>query len=250
MLKRVIFYNLIFLSTTLLYFLAQNFNLKLYSSFYLSFSLFCICSSLVLIFTDLSYKDTAEGRVFRDFFIGLLVYGFTNFIWFLNEEFLNGQLPENIFNILFTVQVMAKYRLILYFLEKLKTSFPYQIAKVCVLLLFFGIFVNSYYFEVSSIFNYFFIVESILSIGLISIYIKPTVISIIDFRYFIAGEVLWLLADLFYLFESSLNYYFMGNIVDFVYFLGFYLYLSSIIYTNFAEDIKLKFLVAKEAFCI
>lgn len=252
MLKRIIFFNLIFLSTTLLYFLAQNFSFKYYSSFYLCFSVFCMVSSVTLFFTDLSYKDWQQRHVFQNLFIGFFIYGLANFSWFLNEEFLNNSLPENYFNILFAFQVLTKFHLFYYYIQDLKSiwyNFTIKLiilvflVLVCLFSIFSGI-------EFDFNFNTFFIIETLTSILLLIIYLNNISVGLIDFKYFIAGEILWLIGDILYLNDFSTKIHFIGSIVDFCYFLGFYLFLASVIYKNFAYDLKLKISVAKDLFYI
>jgi len=252
MLKNVIFLNLIFILTLLVYFCAQNLRIGTFSNFYLMFSIFCICSSLILLLTDLDYKSEEDRGVYRYFFTGLLVYGFANLLWFFNDSILNGVLDLNFLNILFIFQTLSKYTLLIYLTDsqKVRGKFLTFIMKLNLLFLIFGLFICSYKISLDEYFNYFFIFESIVGILFTLKNYNNLNLTLIDFRYFIAGSTLWLLGDLYYLFDLNLNIYYMGNIVDFVYFLGFYLLLSSILYNNFSWDEKINLLVEKQLFYI
>lgn len=231
MFKNIIYINIVFLFTLVSYFFAQNYGIKYFSNFYLLFSLFCIASSLVLISSDLNFKDQEEREVYSLFFIGLLVYGVGNFVWFLNTELFEDFISDKFLNLIFCFQTITKFYLFKYLFEEtekraFKKGFLDFYILFILILLFFGTSI------VPTLFEYFFIFDSIVTIYY-SLRLLNYQVLLIDLNYFITASSLWLFADIYYLFLSESGNYFMGNIVDFVYFIGFYLIISSIVYKNF-----------------
>ena len=253
MVKNIIYTNLIFLSILSVYFFAQNFDSQLFDSFYLLFSLFCIACSSVLLFSELNYKDSEERGVYHLLFIGLLSFGFGNLLWFINDEFLYGSIPVNFINILFLFQLLSKHSFFR-FLEKgmVHSNLTSRLIRFCSLIVMLTLFAEIY--SISSFFtsflNIFFILESVITI----LYLTQNLVKLnhflIDLRFFIAGTVVWLFADVTYLINIDFNKYTMGNLVDFMYFLGFYLIVSSIIYKSFNIDRLINYVFEKKLFYI
>ncbi len=253
MVKNIIYTNLIFLSILSVYFFAQNLDSKLFSSFYLLFSLFCISCSSVLLFSELAYKDSEERGVYQLFFIGLLSFGFGNLLWFINDEFLSGSIPVNFINILFLFQLLSKYSFFR-FLEKGSelSNLTSRLIRVCTLVVMLTLFAEVY--SISSLFtsflNIFFILESLITILYLNQNLTKLNNFLIDIRFFISGTAVWFLADVAYLIDIDFNKYTMGNFVDFMYFLGFYLIVSSIIYKSFKIDKLFNYVFEKKLFYI
>jgi len=253
MVKNVIYINLIFLSILSVYFFAQNFDSQLFNSFYLLFSLFCIACSLVLIFTELDYIDLKEREAYRLLFIGLLSFGLGNLMWFLNDSLLSGSIPINFINVFFLFQLLTKYSFF-HFLKKnsdqsnLSTKL-FKISLLIVLLILVSE-ASAISSKLTSLLNIFFIIESLITVFYLSQNLVHEEIRLIDLRYFIAGTSVWFLADISYLIDVDINKYSIGNIVDFMYFLGFYLLISSIIYKSFRLEKTFNSLFEKKLFYI
>jgi len=89
--------------------------------------------------------------------------------------------------------------------------------------------------------NLFFINESIFSIIIVFYYSQKILDSYLDLNLFGYGSLVWLLADLLYYLESFKGIYLMGDNTDFLYYFGFYLMLSAVLFKNFNFVAKLNF---------
>ena len=253
MVKNIVYINLIFLSILSVYFFAQNFDSGLFNSFYLLFSLFCITCSLVLLFSDLGYRESKEREAYRLLFIGLLSFGFGNLLWFLNDTYFQGNISVNFINVFFLFQLLTKYSFFKFLRKDSGDSdIPTKLIHFSFLFVLLILFSEAYSISsfLTSIFNIFFIAESLITVYYVGLKLLNDDIKLIDFRYFIAGTIVWLLADVSYLIDIDLNKYSMGNIVDFMYFLGFYLIISSIIYKSFRVEKTFNSLFEKKLFYI
>ena len=231
MFKNIIYINITFLLTLVSYFFAQNFGIKYFSNFYLLFSLFSIACSVVLICSYLNYRNSKESEVYGLFFIGLLVYGVGNLFWFLNTEFLNSFVPEKFLDLIFCFQTITKVYLFKYLIEEnLSIYWNSKFLDFYILIVLVLMFLGQP--QIPEIFEYFFILDSIISV-VVALKLNKAGILLIDFNFLALASVLWFLADAFYLLMSESGKYLMGNIVDFIYFIGFYLIISSIVYKNF-----------------
>jgi len=186
---------------------------------------------LVLLGSEFCFKDREEREVYNLFFIGFLVYGIANLIWFLNSIFFDNFLSENFLNIIFSFQSFTKFWLFYYLIKNEKKSnaqskFLKLYLLVLMVFLIFDAYLPYYFYD------FLFIFDSAITI-LIGYFLRYKEIFLIDWNYFISGSFLWLLGDIYYSFLNQAGIYFMGNIVDFIYFLGFYLMIVSIVYKNF-----------------
>jgi hypothetical protein len=208
---------------------------------------------LVLLFSDLGYRESEEREAYRLLFIGFLGFGLGNLLWFLNDTYLMGSISVNFLNVFFIFQLLTKYSFFK-FLRKnsSENNISTKLIHFCFLFVLLILFSEVYSISsfLTSIFNIFFIIESVITIFYISQNLLNDDLKLVDFRYFIAGTVIWLLADTYYLIDIDLNKYSMGNIVDFMYFLGFYLIISSIIYKSFNLEKIINCVFEKKLFYI
>lgn len=236
LLKNYIYLNILFLFGLFLYFISINFSLNLFNIFYLFFSLFGTIIPLLLYFSEFVFKDIEEERSYKVLFVGFFVYGLGNIIWYF-KELLSLNFDLDFINILFFFQIFTKY----YFFKYLnsvkgesKNKVFDNLFSVNLLILLFAILLGESFNLSSQITDIYFIFESLLSIIFIFYYLANTFTGHLDLNYFGLGNLAWLIADVLFLVEVNTNHYFMGNLSDFIYFVGFYFMLASLIFKNFS----------------
>lgn len=244
MLKNYIYLNILFSFGLILYLLSQNFNLDFSKIFYLFFSLFSILIPIVFVINSYAYKDREEKLAYNFLFLGFCLYGVGNLGWYLNDLF-NLKIDLNYFNILFFIQAISKHNFFKYLLSnqglsKKNIAFS-KIISTNLGVLIFAILASNYVSLDNLLYEFYFIFESLFSVYFIYYYLYRNYSSHIDLRYLFLGNFMWILADILYLFETLSGVYFIGNISDFIYFIGFYLMLSSIIFKDFNFKEKINF---------
>lgn len=235
MFKNYIYLNILFIFGLILYLFSQKNALEFSSFFYLFTSFYSIIISALLLLSEYKYKDREEKRIYSLLFFGFLIYGVANFIWYFNEVWFE-LLSLSMLNTLFVFQIFSKH----YFLRYLTKQGDETVSKIIqnilslnlgilLLSLFSGNLLNLQIFGT----EIYFIFESLFSIVFITYFVKKTYLSHLDLRYFLTGNTFWLLADLAFIYEEFNEKYFMGNLSDFLYFVGFYLMLTSILFKNY-----------------
>jgi hypothetical protein len=246
MLKNYIYLNILFIFGLALYLLSQNLTINVRNSFYLFFSLFSILIPILFLITDYQYQDREESLAYKFLFLGFCLYGTGNLVWYLNDSF-NLDIHVNYINILFFLQAISKHNFFKFLVLNQNTSRKNQafskIISINLGVLIIATAVSNIVSLNSLLYDFYFIFESILSIFFIYYYLFQNYSSHLDLRYLLLGSLFWLVGDSLYLIEILSGVYFMGNISDFIYFVGFYLLLSSVIFKdfNFKEKINLYF---------
>jgi hypothetical protein len=249
MLKKYIFLNILFIFGLMIYLLSLNTSISIKDTFYLFFSLFSIVIPLTFLFSEFEYEDKESSRSYKLLFFGFTAYGIGNFIWYLNE-ILGLKISLNYLNSLFLFQGFTKHFFLRY-LTKLQEETNYnqifnKIFSLNMLIMLFALFTVRL-FDLNNFFlDFYFIFESIVSIVFIFYFLKENFTAHIDIKYFLMGQSLWLFADLLYFFEVYWDVYLIGSLSDFIYFIGFYLMLSSVIFKNFNFSDKLELLLDKK----
>ncbi len=177
-------------------------------------------------------------------FLGFCLYGIGNLSWYLNDSF-NLKINLNYLNILFFIQAVSKHNFFKYLLSNQTLSRKNiafsKIISINLGVLTFAILASNFVSLNTMLYDFYFIFESLFSVYFIYTYLFQNYSSHIDLRYLLFGNLMWLIADSLYLFETLSGIYFMGNISDFIYFIGFYLMLSSIIFKDFNFREKINF---------
>ena len=237
MLKNYIYLNILFIFGLFIYLLAQNLDLELRSVFYLFFSIFSILIPLGFLVTQYNYQDEAEEKAYKFLFSGFLIYGLGNLMWYINEIFVLD-IPVFYLNLFFLYQIISKNIFFKHLISSQKDSNLNQTFKLFfnfnLLMLLLTIFYSEVFESRGYLFELYFIFESFVSILFIFYYLNLMYFSHLDFRYFGYGNIIWLLGDILFYFETVSSSIIMGNLSDFSYFIGFYLMLSSIIFKNFS----------------
>lgn len=248
MLKTYIYLNILFIFGLLLYLLGLHFSLNIFNTFYFFFGLFSILIPLLFLISGFQYSSKQEKNVYNLLFIGFLAYGLGNIFWFF-DDFFDLKFEYSYLNFLFIFQVLTKH----YFLKFLASSNDEftsskvfrKIFSLNLLVLLFSSFFGNLVTLDELYFEIYFILESLISILFIGYALKIDLTSHLDLRYFFFGNLVWFLADTLFLFEKFSQIYFAGNISDFVYFLGFYLMISSILFKNVILNPKIEFNLTK-----
>jgi len=244
MVKNYIYLNTLFLFGLLMYILSQNFSFKLNESFYLFFCLFSIIIPILFLINNYNYANEEEKKAYYFLFLGFCLYGIGNFLWYFNDTLSLG-IDINYINILFFIQVVSKHSFFKFLLScQEKTTKNLNFSKIISVNM--GVLVLAVVFSNiisldNFIYDFYFIFESIISIYFIYYYLFNNFSSHLDLKYFMIGNIFWLLGDCLFLFEFISGKYFIGNIPDFVYFVGFYFMLGSVIFKNFNFMEKLNF---------
>jgi hypothetical protein len=244
MFKNYIYLNILFIFGLVVYLFSQNFSLTLQNSFYLFFGLFGIIVPGLYLSTGFKFKSVEEKSAYQLLFIGFWVYGCANFIWYLNESFTWGILEE-LLNLLFIFQVFTKDYFLRFLAQdskngskksKLGNLFSINLGFWLLLLLCKGFLNLEIPYD-----NLFFIFDSLISILFLSLYGSRILGAHLDLNYFTLGCLIWLVGDLIYFYESYLGIYLMGDIADFIYYFGFYLLLTSVLFKNFSFVTKFNY---------
>jgi len=237
----IFFYvNILFACFTIYYLFTLFSSFSLTNSFYLLFSLFCIACSSLLFLTYKSYRSTFEKRIYQLLFSGFLVYGFSNFVWYLDSILLKSALSIDFLNFGFIYQVLTKFLfffIIKYQFERQKNClsvFLRRVLQVNILFLILALVFQGSTFSETKVYEYFFIFESIFTIFYLIFELRSNVKYLLDIRIFIIGSVVWLLGDILFFFENFLNQYRLGSLSDFTFFLGFYFFIYSIFFKNYS----------------
>jgi hypothetical protein len=173
-------------------------------------------------------------------FSGFLIYGISNFVWYLDLVFLKSSLSVEFLNYGFIYQVLTKFLfffLIKYQYERQKSCVSLVLRRVLqlnILFLIIGLVFQGSSFSETKLYEYFFIFESLFTIVYLFFEMKGRVKYLLDIKIFIIGSVIWLFGDILYLFENFLNYYRLGSLSDFTFFLGFYFFVFSIFFKNYS----------------
>lgn len=235
-----LYINLISLLTLVTYIFGGIFNNSFNLDFYLIFSLSVIFSSfLIFINSKLFFKK--EGSEFFILILGYLIYGIANLLWYLFDVFnLNNYFFEFL-NLLFLFQAITKH----FFLIKegsskkraLKRDYILNfLIKGNLLILILTVCFHSFLSKFGSFFEIFFIFESVISILYIKEFLLRCESKYLNYKIFLFGNIFWLIGDLIFSYSHSINSYTSGDLSDFIYFLGFYLIISSVIFKDFLKS--------------
>ena len=232
-----LYINLIFFLSFLLFIFAQFFDKAAYLDFYLLFSLSSIFSILI-IFLNFKHLFKKEGSEFSVLLLGYLIYGIANFIWYVFDAFKVEKSFFDILNLMFIFQSISKY----YFLIKesegrvgdTKSSLIIEnLLKINLFILLLTLVFNTYLKKYGTFIDIFFVFESLISIGYISFYLSKVDSKFLNYKLFLYGNAFWLIGDLLFSYSNNFNLYIAGDLTDFIYFLGFYLIISSVIFKNY-----------------
>lgn len=81
----------------------------------------------------------------------------------------------------------------------------------------------------TSFFDLFYFVESFISLALIAnLQLKNVFNPDVVMEWFLLGQLVWLLGDLIYSDLNLINLYVIGDYADFIFFVGFYFFISSL----------------------
>jgi len=236
MLKNYIYLNILFIFGLVVYLFSLNFHLELYDTFYLFFSIFGIVVPLLFIFSEYKYRDLTERKFYQLLFLGFTSFGLANLGWYL-FDLLEINSMTNYLNIFFIFQVITKQIFFKYIYSKESVEYKNilweKIISINIGILLVSIFATQFISLNSIYFDIYFILESILSVVFIIKCRNYEFFSHIDLKYFLTGTTLWLLGDLLFVGEVLFNSYFIGSYSDFIYFVGFYLMLASVVFKNF-----------------
>lgn len=248
MLKNYIYLNSLFIFGLLIYLFSQKFTFSLQNTFYMFFSLFSTVIPGLFLFNGYRFQDRRERSTYQLLFCGFWIYGVANFIWYLNDT-LNLKISENYLNLFFIFQIFTKDYFLKYLVQKYHNFKPNLIHNIFSINLGIGLFLvfaTNFLNLKDFLSNLFFIYESIFSIIFVLYYSQKILDSYLDLNLFGYGSLVWLLADTVYYFESFKGVYVMGDISDFLYYFGFYLMLSAILFKNFNFVAKLNFYFDKK----
>lgn len=109
-----------------------------------------------------------------------------------------------------------------------------RVLQLNILFLIIGLVFQGSSLSETKLYEYFFIFESLFTVVYLIFELKSKVKYLLDVKIFIIGSVIWLLGDILYLFENFLNYYRLGSLSDFTFFLGFYFFMFSIFFKNYS----------------
>jgi len=169
----------------------------------------------------------------------------TNFLWYLDINLLKSSMSLDFLNYGFIYQVLTKFLfffLIKYQFERQKNCLSLvlkRVLQVNILLLTLALIFQGSTLSETKIYEYFFIFESIFTIIYLIFELKSSAKYLLDLRIFLFGSLIWLLGDILYFFENFLNYYHLGSLSDFTFFLGFYLFMYSIFFKNYSLRMEL-----------
>jgi len=239
LLKNYIYLNILFLFGLFLYFISANYSLNISDVFYLFFGLFGTIIPSLLYFNDYIYKDREEEISYKILYLGFFVYGLGNVVWYFNDLFELG-ISLAFINILFLFQTFSKHFFFKYLIKGQKKSSKSKIFSnifsINLLILLLAIFLGNSFKLENQISDLYFILESFISIIFIFSIFLGKYSGHIDFNYFGFGNLIWFLADFLFFIEIKTNHYFMGNLSDFIYYIGFYFMLASLLLKNFHFD--------------
>lgn len=234
-----IYTNILFFGFILYYTLSLIFGFQVNQTFYLLFSLFSISASFLLFLHPRKFQNKNQRIVYLLLYLGFFVYGMGNFLWYFDTHFLGGLLPQQVLNYGFVFQVLSKF--LFFFL--IKHQFEYQknclnhvftkILKFNILFLILSLVLQNSSFSESKIYEYFFIFESMFTIVYLIYELPYKHKYLLDLKMFISGSVIWFLADVLFMYESNLQIYSLGGISDFVYFVGFYVFVFSCMFKDY-----------------
>jgi len=241
-----IYINILFIGFIIYYTFSLIFGHQVNESFYLLFSLFSISASILMFLHPRKFQSNNQKVVYLLLYLGFFIYGISNFIWYFDSQFLGSILPKEVLNFGFVFQVLTKF--LFFFL--IKYQFEHQmnclsivfkrVLQFNILFLLISLVLQNSNFSDSSLYEYFFIFESIFTVVYLINELPNKSKYLLDLRLFIGGSLVWLFADLLFIFENKFNLYSMGGFSDFVYFLGFYVFVFSCMFRDYIFSSKLK----------
>ena len=155
------------------------------------------------------------------------------FLFFLvgNITFMDALTLTELTNILFIFQILIKQFFIfsIYYQDTLYSKREAALSVLilnCLLYILCSI-LNSNLS--TSFFDLFYFVESFISLALIAnLQLKNVFNPDVVMEWFLLGQLVWLLGDLIYSDLNLINLYVIGDYADFIYFVGFYFFISSL----------------------
>lgn len=242
MLKAYIYLNILFIFGLVVYLFSQKIGIEFYNLFYLFFGLFSLFIPFLFIIYDFKFRNREERIAYLSLFYGFLIYGACNLLWYLNEA-LFEIIDFKFLNFLFIFQCFTKHYFLRYLSinDKKNKAYFSTLFSINIGILLFALFFSSNFHLESYILDIYFIIESLLTVIFIFYYLKESFNLHIDLRYFLYGNLIWLVADILFLIENFTKTYFMGNVSDFIYYIGLYMMLYSILIKNFNYKEKIDF---------
>jgi hypothetical protein len=248
MIKNFIYFNILFIFGFLFYLFSIYLNLDLSNTFYLFFSIFATVIPILFLSSGYEYQNEDERKGYILLFIGFCIYGVANLLWFFSD-FGIFETPIEYLNFLFLTQVLCKHYFLRYLASLNKDSrhlkFFQNIFSLNIGLILLALFLGNSFNLYEYYYDFYFILESIFSITCLLVFLRGEIFTHIDLRYFVLGHLIWLTADSLFLIENLRQVYFMGTISDFIYYIGFYIMLYSIIFKNFQFTSKINFYLEK-----
>lgn len=236
-LKNYIYLNILFIFGLILYVFSSSYALEMREIFYLFFSIFGLLVPILFYFNGFKYTSVDEKRAYEVLFFGFFSYGLANLIWYLNDIF-TLEIDVSYLNLIFLVQVFSKH----YFLKFLSTSGEnnrfdlifQKLFSINILISILALFTSKALSLNGFEYDIYFIIESLVSIIFILYFLNEKMPSHININYFLTGNLVWFIADSLYLFEVLSGFYIIGELSDFVYYVGFYFLLASVVFKNFS----------------
>jgi hypothetical protein len=245
MLKVYTYLNSLFIFGLVIYLFSQKIGIEFSNLFYFVSCLFSLVIPMLFIVSNFNYEDREEKTAYLILFLGFLIYGFGNLIWYFNDAYFEI-LDVKYVNLIFIFQCFSKHYFFRYLSLNLNGTKNHnyftQLFSLNIGILLLALFFSENLQLESYLVDIYFVLESLLTVIFIVFCMKESFGEHIDLKYFMIGNLIWFIADILFLLETYSNTYFSGNLADFIYFVGLYFMLYSILIKNFNFTEKLNYI--------